>query len=370
MFGLRQKSAAPSQVKISVCVPVYNTEETLGRALDSIVQAAQGFDGWEILAANDGSPGRDADGRNCKKIVRRFIKENGLSKNQVIYIEHKSNLGLLEARRTLVQAARGDFVAMLDSDDQLLPGALETLWKAAQESGADIIHAAAIASADGGAVGEPSADGKPDAAVKNSAADERAKKRAAEVEQKANNIFLGALCGPDILDGFLTKKNHSGFLWAKLIRRSTYLAALERIPFSRLVFAEDFLQYFFISRAAKKYFGISAPVYRYAADTGISSLKKIASLDRWEQVCSAANVFAIIFSDLKEVSSSGDGADGALSFEQMEALRFLSRSYLANNLKQMEEQVAPQLQEAARAMLCDYWGEDFVQLIDKNRSRR
>ena len=360
MFGLRQKSAAPSQVKISVCVPVYNTEETLGRALDSIVQAAQGFYGWEILAANDGSPGRDADGRNCKKIVRRFIKENGLSKNQVIYIEHKSNLGLLEARRTLVQAARGDFVAMLDSDDQLLPGALETLWKAAQESGADIIHAAAIASA----------DGKPDAAVKNSAADERAKKRAAEVEQKANNIFLGALCGPDILDGFLTKKNHSGFLWAKLIRRSTYLAALERIPFSRLVFAEDFLQYFFISRAAKKYFGISAPVYRYAADTGISSLKKIASLDRWEQVCSAANVFAIIFSDLKEVSGGQDGPDGALSLEQMEALRFLSRSYLANNLKQMEEQVAPQLQEAARAMLCDYWGEDFVQLIDKNRSRR
>ena len=50
----------------------------------------------------------------------------------------------------------------------------------------------------------------------------------------------------------------------------------------------------------------------------------------------------------------------------MEALRSFSKSYLANNLKQLNEAVDEKIKTEARQMLCDYWGEDFVEYIEEN----
>ena len=108
--------------------------------------------------------------------------------------------------------------------------------------------------------------------------------------------------------------------------------------------------------------GIKKPVYHYSVESGISSSKKITDLERWEQVCSTANVFTILFEAVKEFPAKGLDP---LSQEQMEALRFLSRSYLVNNIKQMRAQVIPELQSLAREILCDYWGEDFVEMMEK-----
>ena len=316
-----------NSAKLSVCVPVYNAEKTLRSCLESV--ATQDFPDWELLVVNDGSTGTDADGSDCRKIVKDFRKAHKLSKKKVIYLEHRSNLGLVEARRTLVEAARSEYIVCLDSDDSLLPGALKTLYGAALESDADIVQ---------GGAEVPGSD---------------------KLKIKCNNLFEGQLCGGDVFDGYLVKQNHNGFLWGKLIRRETYLNALSYIPFTRCVFAEDFLQYFFISYCAKKYVGIKTLVYRYNVDTGISSMKKITVLARWEQVCSTANVFSIIFSAIKEFP------EGELPLEQMEALRLQSRSYLVNNLQQLKNAVDPSIQEPARQLLCDYWGTDFVEMMEK-----
>ena len=315
---------------LSVCIPVFHAEGTLQRCLDSVWKQNQEFTDWEVLVVNDGSSGWDDCGRKCKKIVKDFRKAHKLSKKQVIYLEHRSNLGLLEARRTLVEAAHSNFILMLDSDDYLLPGALKTLYEAECKSGADIVHAGA--------------------------------ESVLELQEKINNVYEGTLNGPEIFNGFLVKNNHVGFLWAKLIRRELYLEALSYIPFTRCVFAEDFLQYFLISYFAKKYVGIKKPVYHYSVESGISSSKKITDLERWVQVCSTANVFTILFEAVKEFPAKGLEP---LSQEQMEALRFLSRSYLVNNIKQMRAQIIPELQSQAREILCDCWGEDFVEMMEK-----
>lgn len=173
--------------------------------------------------------------------------------------------------------------------------------------------------------------------------------------KKANNVYSGTLTESDVFNGFLLKSNHVGFLWAKLIRRETYLEAFSHISFSRCTLAEDFLQYFFISYKAKKYVGISAPVYRYTIDTGITSAQKITDLARWEHICTTATVFVVIFSAIKE-----NPAAFPFTTEQMESLRFKSRSYLADNLIQLAQFVEPSLKEPARSLLCDYWGESFV----------
>ena len=54
-----------------------------------------------------------------------------------------------------------------------------------------------------------------------------------------------------------------------------------------------------------------------------------------------------------------------LSSEQIEAFRLQSRSYLVSNLQQLNSSVVPELQEEARNLLCEYWGEDFVQMMEK-----
>ncbi|MBR5401173.1 MAG: glycosyltransferase family 2 protein [Treponema sp.] len=325
---------------ISVCIPVFNSEGTLLRALDSV--AAQEYDSFEVIIVNDGSKGKDPDGRNCSKIVKQFLKTHKNLKKQIVYREHRTNLGLLEARRTAVMAATGDFILLLDSDDLLLPGCLDVLYKTAVSTGADIVQ---------GSVKVTSSD------EQNAQADPLVQKRVASMEKNANSVFSSELTGKQVFDGFLVKKNHCGFLWAKLIRRSVYEKALSVIPFSRCVFAEDFLQYFFITYFAQKYAGISQSVYNYTVDTGISSFKQIDSIDRWEQVCVTANVFTIIFSIIKEFP------ENEFSTEQLEALRYFSRSYLANNIKQLNESVIPKLKDQAYDLLCEYWGKEYVEFI-------
>lgn len=329
--------------KISVCIPVFNSEKMLRRCLDSVI--SQNFRDFEIVIVNDGSAGTDENGSTCRKIVKqaekdckRLRKEKKLPAVPFNYTEHRSNLGLLEARRTAVQNAQGTYICILDSDDMLLPDALAVMYEAALRSDADIVQA------------------HTDIYYENS--DSSFGERIKEIDSRYNSVFEGELSGSEIFDSFLVAHSHIGLLWAKLIRRSVYLKALEHIPFTHCVMSEDMLQYFFIAHEAKKYVGIKNTLYRYTIDTGISSNMKITDLARWEKVCTTANVFAIIFEVVKEYPT------GAFTDSQMEALRLQSRSYLVNNIQQMRSYVIPELQTEARAMLCDYWGEDFVKIME------
>ena len=322
---------------ISVCIPVYNTETSLRRCLESVV--GQEFSGLQIVVVNDGSPGGKDKKLTCKKIVKQFRKEHKLSKDQLLYREHRTNLGLLEARRTGVEAAQGEYVFMLDSDDALLSGGLQALYQAAIASGADIVQGQTK-------VVCSNADGAP--------VEEKVLLRQKEMQQVVNKIYEGELTGSAIFDGYMLNKNHTGFLWGKLYKRELYLQALSHIPFSRCIRSEDFLQYFFISYEAQKYVGIAQPVYEYSIDTGISAFSKITDLKKWEHVCTAANVFTILFTAVKELPAQ------RITPDHMQAIRLRSRFILANTLKQMNSDVDPSILPEARALMCQYWGEDFV----------
>ena len=313
--------------KISICIPVYNAESTLLKALDSVYR--QGFTDWEIIVVNDGSPGRDENGFKCEKIVGKFIKENKLSKSQIKYIEHRKNLGLLEARRTAVENASGKYISILDSDDELLPDALLNLFNTAEQSNSDIVQ------------------GKTELVF----TDKFPLKNRQQIINKMNNLFTGSLEDFQIFDGYMIKGNHHGILWGKLFDRELYLKALDQIPFTNCVMAEDVLQYFFISLFAKKYTGIDIPVYKYTVGSGISNQLKIYTIEKWEQYCSTANVFTILFSSFESMQ---------LTQEQVAAVKKLSRSYVVSYIKMLDSVVVLEIREEARKLLCDYWGKDFV----------
>ncbi len=110
---------------ISVIVPVYKVEQYLDRCVQSLL--AQTYKNTEIILVDDGSPDEcpamcDAYAAQCEKI-------------QVI---HQENKGLSGARNSGIEAANGEFLAFVDSDDLWSPHFLESLYKALKESDADI----------------------------------------------------------------------------------------------------------------------------------------------------------------------------------------------------------------------------------------
>lgn len=96
--------------KISIIIPTYNSSRYITDAVISILQ--QTYKNLEIIIIDDGS--RD----NTKDILSPYFE-----KSNVQYIYQK-NLGPSSARNTGIKAAKGEFIAFLDSDDVLLPESL------------------------------------------------------------------------------------------------------------------------------------------------------------------------------------------------------------------------------------------------------
>lgn len=101
-------------MKLSIIVPVYNTEEYLRECIDSLI--GQSWKNIEIICVNDGSTDNSAE------ILDEFRRND--SRIKVISQE---NRGLSGARNSGLRAANGDYVCFVDSDDILMPGACERL---------------------------------------------------------------------------------------------------------------------------------------------------------------------------------------------------------------------------------------------------
>ncbi|MBR7063900.1 MAG: glycosyltransferase family 2 protein [Treponema sp.] len=340
---------------ISVCIPVFNTESTLLRALESVCEQVQSFNencnlaenekiessAIEIVVVNDFSNGKDKDGRSAKKIVNAFKKKNKIS---VTYIENSFNMGLVETRRTLVEASSGTYITMLDSDDKILSNALLKMYDVAKKTGADIVCGKSEVTFLNGDVFDENA---------SDYANEYAKKR----KNNINAFFVGELSESSVLDNFLIEKKQTSYLWAKLVKKEVYEKAFSFIPFVRCTFAEDYLIYPLLCAFAKKYVGIENYVYMYSVDTGVSSFRKITSLKNWEQVCTAASVFSAL-SDIIQNN------ENLFTQNQVIAIRKNCTEYLANNIVQLKTAVVPELYEEAHALLCEYWGKEFVERIE------
>ena len=76
-------------------------------------------------------------------------------------------------------------------------------------------------------------------------------------------------------------------------------------------------------------------------------------------MCSAASAFVPIVQFIQ--SPEGN----CLSTSLVESMKAACNNFVANNLKQLEQRVAPELKEQAYSLLCEYWGEDYVKTIER-----
>jgi glycosyltransferase involved in cell wall biosynthesis len=96
---------------VSIVVPAYNTAPYIAETLSSVL--AQSFDDYEIIVINDGSPDTPA----LESAIHPF-------RDRIHYIV-QDNRGLSGARNTGIAAARGEYIALLDSDDLWEPDYLD-----------------------------------------------------------------------------------------------------------------------------------------------------------------------------------------------------------------------------------------------------
>lgn len=114
--------------KISIIIPVYNAEKYVGACIESLL--AQSFADFECILVNDGST--DGSSAVCREYARKDPR--------VIHIDQE-NQGVCGARNTGLDAARGETITFVDSDDWMDENGLEILYNEYLRTGADLIVA-------------------------------------------------------------------------------------------------------------------------------------------------------------------------------------------------------------------------------------
>jgi GT2 family glycosyltransferase len=109
-LSAKNTAAALEPVVASVIIPVYDSANSIAEALNSVL--VQTFSRYEIIVVNDGSP----DTPLLERALEPF-------RQRIRYIQQE-NQGPSGARNAGILAARGKYVAFLDSDDRWLPGHL------------------------------------------------------------------------------------------------------------------------------------------------------------------------------------------------------------------------------------------------------
>jgi glycosyltransferase involved in cell wall biosynthesis len=112
--------------EISIIVPVYNSAESLRAAVDSAL--AQTFGDIEVICVDDGSTDGSA----------RILADMAAADPRIRIIPLPSNRGASAARNAGIDAARGNYVFFLDSDDHVPAMALERLLAAAKETNCEL----------------------------------------------------------------------------------------------------------------------------------------------------------------------------------------------------------------------------------------
>lgn len=110
---------------ISIIVPVYRVEAYLDRCVQSILN--QTFSDFELILVDDGSPDR------CGQMCDAYAQGD-----QRVRVLHKKNGGLSDARNAGIDAARGEYLGFVDSDDEIAPDMYESLLQNLVQGKADM----------------------------------------------------------------------------------------------------------------------------------------------------------------------------------------------------------------------------------------
>lgn len=234
----------------SIIVPVYNVADYLQKCIDSVLK--NDCSDCEIILVDDGS----TDG-----VSPAICDENAAAHPELIRVIHQENKGLGGARNTGIEAAMGDYLFFVDSDDTIVPDALSMLTEAINATHADIYSFNMYQVTEAG---------------------ERTLMR------------ISAL-----YDGVFTVSDHPEFLealpavWARIWRRELILKSEVRFPLK--VWYEDIRTVTKLFAKAESIVTLDAPLYCYLARQG--SIMRSGNVERNREIIEAFDDISSWFSN-------------------------------------------------------------------------
>lgn len=201
-------------VKVSIIIPVYNVAPYLDACLSSCIN--QTFQDIEIIVVNDGSPD------TSYQIIAAYA-----AMDDRIVVVNKENEGLIYARKSGLDIARGEYVYHLDGDDYIESNAIEELYNEAIETGADYVMASVYWV-------------------------EGNRKNKIQARNEASGLY-----GQDLLF-FLIKKRY-WVIWGRLIRKELF----DGIVYRKVFMGEDLYFNMQIALKVKKAAVVDSCLYNY-----------------------------------------------------------------------------------------------------------
>src|SRR3989344_2456358 len=107
---------------ISIIIPTYNRAKLLRRAIESVLK--QTFQDFELLVVDDGSTD------NTNEVVMEYASKD----KRVFYISQENSGGASRPKNTGIKTARGEYIAILDSDDEWMQNKLEVQLRHFEQS--------------------------------------------------------------------------------------------------------------------------------------------------------------------------------------------------------------------------------------------
>lgn len=223
------------EVMISVVIPVYNGEEFIGRAIESV----RGQDGeWELIIVDDGSEDGTAS------VVARYADDD----SRVRLLQSPAK-GVTAARIFGAKNAGGDYVVFIDADDELEEGMLAAMEEA--------VASARMVDVVTGDIEHVSERGE------------------SHIQPYAHGVTDGMG-----LFKWITERR-TGFLWGKAIRRELFLN-LPYVPYE-LKFCEDYVQMLQLSLLADKVVHSGRVAYRYIQQPDSACNRKKTRMEYGDQ---------------------------------------------------------------------------------------
>lgn len=253
--------------KFSIIIPVYNVAPYLRECLDSVL--AQTYTDWEAICVDDGS----TDGSGA-------ILDEYAARDSRFHVIHQENAGVANARQVGLEAARGEYIVWVDSDDYIERTHLWDFAEAVKESQADFVWSDFVEDRGGGLI--------------------------EKVVQES------ALCCDDFLTRLLRGRLW-GALWARAFRRVKVLNSGSNFSDGQCVIMEDiyFLTNFLLSKPSIA--KARGATYKYKIRQGSLSNQGCSS----EWWANARTAVEAIYQNLKSRCNRSDALYRVAKFKLM-----------------------------------------------------
>lgn len=239
-------------MKFSIILPCYNVEKYIRACIDSILQ--QTYKDFEVILVDDGA--RDSTPQICDEYAEKDARVRTI---------HKPNGGQADARNIGLEAAQGDYICYVDSDDFLANDNVLQLLADKTAGNPDIVHY------------KFQEWFESDGHIAPCRFDYR-------IPTKGRSVA-------DIYCDLIDKDAYYNSAWSKIIRRGLLME--NEIRFEKGIVGEDNEWYYHVVMAAKSLALVDEPLYIYRRRQGSTTtaitrknlVDQLHVLDKWEKSC-------------------------------------------------------------------------------------